>query len=140
MVKLNPQEYAEKWTRRTKAATQDLIKGVERVEVTPSAEAIKKKDKLRANLNESIDNGTWERRLAKHTKADWQRDMIQKGAPRVAGGADAAKNDMASFGAELLSFEQTAQAEVRAMPDMTLEDSKARAVAWIDRMSKFHRS
>lgn len=140
MVKLTPSEYAEKWNRRTKGAVSDLIKGVDRTEVTPSAEAIKKKDKLVQNLNQALSDGTWERRLAAYTKEDWKKDMKEKGAARIAGGADSAKSDMQDFGNELLAYESSAQNEIKNMPDLTLEDSKARAVAWIDKMSKFKRS
>ena len=39
MAKVTPQEFAEKWARRTQGATQDYIRGIDRVTEAPGVKA-----------------------------------------------------------------------------------------------------
>lgn len=136
----SPQAVAEKWARRTAASTQDIIDGVNQVRVNPAESAIAKKAKLVANFNAAVTDGRWERGLRRTTLDSWKQSMIQKGAPRVAQGADAAKGKMTSFMAELLPYQESVKAEIDSMPDLTIEDSAARMTAWMRRMATFQRS
>lgn len=131
---------AEKWARRISASTQDMIDGVNNVRTNPAESAIAKKQKLVANFNAAVNDGRWERGLRRTTLQSWQQAMIQKGVNRVAQGADAAKPKMQQFMAELLPYQESARAEIEAMPDITLEDSIARMTAWTRKMSNFQRN
>lgn len=139
MARVNADQYVEKHARRTKAATEDMRIGVEGVTEAPTAKAAAKKDKMRQNIINSIDSGKWERGLRRVTNEEWKRKMIDKGIPRVAAGIDGAADKIRSFAAELLPFQDTLQASVKRMPDVTLDDSINRMVSWTRGMSKFER-
>jgi len=64
-LRVTPAEFVEKHNRRTKAALEDLRRGVEAVTEAPGAKAAAKADKMRANLLEALDSGKWQRRVAR---------------------------------------------------------------------------
>lgn len=132
-------EFQEKHNRRLKAAITDMESGVNRVSVSPTSEAAKKQAKMIANLTARVNDGTWAARLNKVPLDEWKSKMISKGLPRVAGGIDAAAGKVVDFANQLLPFVATAQAKVKAMPDMTIEDSVNRASTMIREMSKFRK-
>ncbi len=140
MVKLSPTEIAEKWRRRAEAAASDYQKGVERVTESPTEKAAAKIDKFKANLMKAINDGKWEKGLKAVSLSDWKEAVAKKGVPNYATGIRASEGKMASFMSELVPFQETLQAEVERMPDITLADGIARATKWIEGMAKFKRS
>lgn len=136
---LTPAQIAEKHARRTIAANQDLIAGVGSVTVSPAEQAVKKKDKLVQNWNEAVTSGRWERGMKAVTLDDWKKAMIEKGAPRVAVGIQNARPKIEAFFAELIPFQNDLSAKIASMPDLTLEDSIARATAQIRGMATFRK-
>lgn len=140
MARVTPQEYAEKWARRTAAAVPDYRSGVQRVTEAPGVQAAAKVDKMRQNVNAALDSGKWEARVAGVSLAEWKQAAIDKGAARIGAGVEAAKPDMVRFGTELLAHVDTVSAEVAAMPDLSLADRIQRAVHNMTRMAEFQRS
>jgi hypothetical protein len=136
---LTPAQIAEKHIRRTTAATQDMINGVQNVTVSPTEQAAKKQDKLIQNWTESIQSGKWARGLRAVSLEDWKKAMTEKGAPRVAAGLNNARGKLEAFYAELLPFQADLQAKIQAMPDLTLEDSIARMTAQVRGMANFRK-
>jgi len=136
-IRVTPDEFVEKHARRTKGALEDLRRGVEAVTEAPGAKAAASADKMRARLVESIDSGKWQRRVGAVTLDDWKTAMLSKGVARVPAGIDAAAGKTKKFATQLLAHETTLKDSVDKMPDLTLEDSIARATAWIRGMSKF---
>lgn len=135
--KVNAEQFVEKHARRVKGALEDMRQGVERVTEAPGVRAAKKADKMRANLLEALDSGKWQRRVASVTAEEWKAAMLNKGVNRVAAGIDAAHDKVRAFAEQLLSYQANLMSQVENMPDLTLEDSIARATAWIRGMSKF---
>ena len=140
VAKVTPQEYADKWARRTAAAVPDYRAGVARVTEAPGQKAAAKVDKMRQNVNAALDSGKWESRVAGVTLPEWKSAAIEKGAARIGAGVEAAKGDMVRFGTELLQHTDTVAAEVAAMPDLSLADRIQRAVHNMTRMAEFSRS
>ena len=138
-ISMTPEEFADKHARRLKAAIPDIQAGINRVTESPTIKAANKKDKMKARLNESIDNGKWEAGLRRVTLESWKSAIINKGLQRISGGIDGAKDKVVAFGTQLLAYETTLQNQVNQMPDLTLEDSLARSQAWIRGMAKFQR-
>lgn len=136
-IRVTPDEFVEKHARRTKGALEDLRRGVAAVTEAPGAKAANKADKMRAKLVEAIDSGKWQKRVGAVTLEDWKKAMLDKGVARVPAGVDAAADKTKKFAGQLLAHEATLKEEVDQMPDLTLEDSIARATAWIRGMSKF---
>ncbi len=139
MATKDPKSVAEKWVRRTQAASQDMVNGVNAVTTNPAAQAIAKESKLLNNITEAITSGKWRRGMQQVTLEGWKQSMIQKGAPRVAAGAQSAQTKVESFYAELLPYQDSIKTKLNSMPDMTLQDNIQKAVTWMTDMSKFKR-
>jgi len=137
MSKLTSAEFQEKHARRLKGSLPDMKLGVERVTVSPTAQAAAKQDKMLAHLTEKINDGTWARRLKGVSLEEWRDKMVNKGLARVSGGIDAAAGKVTAFADQLLPAVDAAQAKVKTMPDLTLEDSISRMTTFIREMSKF---
>jgi len=137
MARLTPEEFQEKHAKRLKAAIDDMRAGVEKVTTAPGEKAAKKVDKMRARLLEKIDDGTWASRVSAVSLEEWKRKMLNKGLPRVSQGIDEAADKVRDFAAQLLPYQDSLRAKVERMPDLTLEDSIARATEWIRGMAKF---
>lgn len=135
----DPKAIAEKFVRRTQAANQDMIAGVQAVTTNPAQQAIAKEQKLVTNWNEAIQSGAWRRGMQSVTLESWKEAMIKKGAPRVAAGVQAAQSTMEQFYAELLPYQDALNAKLAGMNDLTLEDNIQKAVEWMRGMSKFKR-
>lgn len=131
---LSPDKVASKWNRNLKNAIQDLRDGVDAVTEAPSARAIARKEKMRANILAAIDDGRWEAGLAGYTLAQWKQDMKTKAADRIPSGADAGQSKMRDYMAVALPHIEAGLSKIASMPDLTLADSKARVAAWIDHM------
>ena len=134
---ITPDEFVEKHTRRTKAALEDMRRGVAAVTEAPGVKAAAKADKMRTNLVAALDSGKWARRVASVSVDDWKNAMLNKGVNRVAAGLDASADKTRAFATQLLSHQSGLSDKVDAMPDLTLEDSISRATEWIRGMSKF---
>lgn len=138
-ISITPQEFQEKHARRLKAAIPDIQAGIAKVTESPTLKAAAKQDKMKNNLNAAIDSGKWAAGLRRVDVTAWKQAFTDKGVGRIAQGIDGAKDKVTNFATQLLAHEAALQTKVQSMNDMTLEDSKARAVAWIDGMSKFRR-
>jgi len=140
MVKLSASEIAEKWRRHAEGAVDDYKKGIQNVSESPTEKASRKKEKMRANLLKAIDEGKWEKGLRAVSLEDWKNSAIVKGSANYGTGVRASESKMADYMSEVLPHIESGQRMIETMPDITLEDSKARAVAWIDHMAKFKRA
>lgn len=131
----NPTDVASRWAQNLGNATTKIQSGVQSVQQAPGARAAQQKGKYVAGVTASADK--WAQRVGAVGLADWQSAMINKGLPRIASGAQAAKPKVEQFMGQLLSYEQSQLSAINAMPSMTLQDNLNRAVAWIQSMAKF---
>lgn len=139
MAKLTAKEFQEKHARRLKQSTEDIRTGIERVTEAPTLKAAAKKQKMKTNLNAAIDSGKWERGLKRVTLEDWKKKAIEKGIGRIPAGIDEAAPKVVAFAEQLLPFQDKIQADIKKMPDVTLEDGIARMTKQVREMSKFQR-
>ena len=137
MARVTPEEFQEKHARRLKASVPDIQRGIERLTVSPTEQAAKKKDKMKLNINDAIDSGRWERNLRKVTLEAWRQKAVQKGLPRISTGIDGAAEKVRDFASQLLPHVDAGSALIKAMPDLTLDDNIARMTAHIRHMAKF---
>ncbi|NIQ91311.1 MAG: hypothetical protein GWN93_20805 [Deltaproteobacteria bacterium] len=137
MAKLTADQYADKHNRRMKASIEDIRSGVDRVTEAPGVAAARKQDKMLQNLTAKVQDGTWSRRVSSVPLEDWKDKMVNKGLNRIAGGVDAARGKVVAFAEQLLPAVSAAQTKVKAMPDLTLEDSINRMTTFVREMSKF---
>ena len=132
-------EITEKHNRRTKAASEDMRRGIENVTEAPGKAAAAKVKKMRQNLLAAIDDGTWASRVASVGLDDWKKQMTEKGVARVAAGLDAAQGKTEDFWGQFLPHIAAVQAKVQGMPDLSLEDNLARMTANARGLASFKR-
>ena len=137
MARVNATEFAEKWARRTRAATEDVRRGVERVTEAPGEKAAQNEAALIQNFVESVNSGRWARKVRAVSLEDWKKSTIDKGIPRIASGVENAQPKMARIAAELLPAVDAAAAAAHALPKVTLEDSIARMTTFVRKMAEF---
>jgi len=137
MAKLTPKEVQEKHGRRLKGAIEDMRAGIERVSVAPTQLAANKQEKMKQKLNAAIDSGKWAAGLRAVSLDDWKQKITTKGLPRVAQGIDEAAPKVEKFYTQLLPHIDKTVADVKKMPDLTLEDSINRVGTFIRGMAKF---
>jgi hypothetical protein len=136
MVKVTETEYVSKWAKRLKAATDEMRSGADKVTVAPSKLAIEAKERFKEELIKAIDEGRWDRMLAKYGLEEWKKDFKEKGVPRVSRGVDAAKDKMEEFAKWLIPRVKAGQDKVKALPKVTLDDAVARAETFIRHMAE----
>lgn len=136
MAKVNAQEFVDKWGRRTKAATQDYVNGINRVTEAPGQAAAKSVDRMRQGINDALDSGRWAAKVSGVSLQEWQQKAAEKGAQRIASGVDGATATMQQKAERLLQDIDASVAVVKRMPKTTLEDRINRMVTYTREMSK----
>jgi len=136
MAKVTPEEYAEKWGRRLKGATEDVRRGVERVTEAPGKKAAQAADRMLAGVQEAVSSGVWQRQVAGVSLEDWKDSTIKKGLQRIAQGVDEALPAQRDMAEKLLRAVDEAVARVDQIPRGTLEDNINRAVTFMREMSE----
>jgi len=139
MPKISVQAAREKHAARLKASTGEIQAQVMKVTTAPGVQAAAKADKMLTNITNSITSGRWQRRVASVSLTAWQESMVKKGIPRISQGIDAAAPKVEAFFAEFFPHLEKIEAEVKGMPDLTLEDNINRAVHAMRRASEFKR-
>jgi hypothetical protein len=130
MARLTPEEYAAKWAQRTSAATADYSAGIQRVQTAPGQQAAAKEQKYQAGVQAAVTSGKWRRNVAGVSLQQWQEAAMNKGAQRLATGAQAAQSKMAAAGARILPMIDQVAAEVARLPDTTVEDRINKSAAF----------
>lgn len=130
MARVNAAEYADKWARRTKGATEDYRRGVDRVTQAPGEKAAMQADLMARKVAESIASGKWQRAVAGVSLADWKRAALDKGAGRIAAGVDGASQKQVQMAEKLLANVDRAVQAADAIPRGSFEDNINRMVAF----------
>ena len=125
-----------KWKANVSNASGYYADGVENPDKDWQASATAAKDRYQQEINKSIAEGRREKGIAKVGTAGWKSKTLKKSGRWAEGVAGAEDEARAGLG-PVLSFEQTLQTKVNAMPNATLADRKAKAAAWIDGMALY---
>lgn len=136
MARVSAQEYADKWARRLRGATEDIRRGVERVDTAPGEAAAAQQEALIQNFMQSVNSGVWAARTRGVSLQDWKASTINKGIARIGQGVESAQPKMARVAAELLPAVDAAASAARALPKVTLEDSIQRMATFAREMSR----
>ena len=139
MARVTAAQFQEKHARRLKASLQDIKAGVERVTENPMEKAAAREEKMKERLIAAVDSGKWARGLRAVSLEDWKKQLINKGIPRISAGIDAAAPKVTAFAEKLLPYIDEGVAQIKNMPDITLEDSIARMTTFIRHMANFKR-
>ena len=137
MAKLTAKEVTEKHARRLKGSIEDMRLGIEKVTSSPTAAAAAKQDKMKAKINAAIDSGKWAQGLRAVSLEEWKEKITSKGLPRIASGIDGAGAKVEKFYTQLLPHIDSQVANIKKLPDLTLEDSINRMSTFVRGMAKF---
>lgn len=131
MAKVNAAEFAEKWQRRTKAATPDVKRGIERVTTAPGEQAAAQQATMLANLTAAITSGRWANAVAGVSLADWKASALSKGLQRIAAGVDGATPNLQRIAVQLLTDTDAAVAAANQTPRGDLEANIGRMNTYV---------
>jgi hypothetical protein len=92
---------------------------------------------MKANLDEAFSSGRVKAGLEAVSLEDWKKAATDKGINRISVGIDAVSAKQVDMAGRLLSAVDTERNKVNAMPDMTIDDSVARASAFMRGMAKY---
>ncbi len=134
---IDAQSYADKWSQRTSAASQDYATGVAQTDKDPTALAIAAQARLLQNFTQSVTSGQWANGLRQVGKGGWQAAVAAKGVANFQNGVAAARDKVAAAAGPLLAFEANLQRQVQGMPNVTDADREARMLAWIRGMRQY---
>lgn len=136
----NPSTAADRWATNLGGAGEKIREGVNNVSEAPTAKAAKAVDRYLAGVQKAVSDGSYVAGLNRVSLQDWKDAMLNKGITRVTSGATVAKPKMREFLAEVQPHIEQGQRMLESMPKGTLDQSKARAIAWIDHMAKFKKN
>lgn len=136
MAGQTPEQIAKAWSSGLSSATSKITAGVNSVAVAPGQAAARQKQVYINNVTASADK--WATNVARVSLSTWQQDMINKGIPRIATGAQAAESKFASFMGQLLPYIDQGKKSLPARGN--LEQNIARMTAWVRHMSNFKKT
>lgn len=137
-IKASPSDAASRYVTGMTNATEKIRAGVTSVTVSPMEKAASAKAKMLANLTQAVNDGKWERGLKSVSLDQWKALFLEKGLPRIAGGATAAEPKMVEYFTKAFPLMNTLLTKIEAMPNTTLDQSIARSAAWIRGMASLN--
>lgn len=140
MAKVTPEEFYEKYRKRLTGAIDDIERGIDRTDKNPMEEAIKKKEKWQARLQEAMSKGKWEAGLKRVDVNTWKETTKELMRSRLPSGIEKSRDKITAFAQELLTYQEGIKKKIESMPDITLEDRIRRMETWIREMAKFKRT
>lgn len=135
MARITPQEMADKWNRRLKAATPDIQAGVRRVTQAPGVKAAQQQNVMLQNLQARVADGTWARKVAGVSLDEWQSKTLNKGVGRIAAGVDASMSTTTDQFGKVLQAVDASVAVVERTPRGDLSTNINRAVTFMTEMA-----
>lgn len=135
-VRLSGGDITQKWMRNMGNAVNDIVDGINAVSESPAQKAIAAQDKMLQNVTQAITSGRWANQLGKVQLGDWKTKTAQKVRERLVGGVQAAQSKHQQFANWLVNRLNGVLPEINAMPDLTLNDSVARATRIITYMAE----
>lgn len=133
--RLDPTSATAKWVNNLSNATSSITAGVNAVTQAPGAKAAASVQTWLARIQQSAQK--WQKNVAAVSLQEWQQAMINVGIPRIAQGAQAKQSKYLAFAQKFYPYLQQGQAQVQAMPKVTLQDGINRAVAMIKHNAAF---
>lgn len=135
MAMLDPASATTKWVNNLSNATSSITAGVNAVTVAPGAAAAAQVNTWLARIQQSAQK--WAKNVGGVTLQQWQQSMISVGIPRIAQGAQAKQSKYLDFATKFYPYLAQGQAQVKAMPKVTLQDGINRAVFMIKHNAQY---
>jgi hypothetical protein len=122
-----------KYKEKTPAAAPEWLKACKEVTVDPIKLALAANDKRIARLQESIANKTWETKMGKRSKADWDRGIDAAGESGFRSGVEAHVSKFEKFVNAFAPNYEAAKRQAEAIPVKTIDDALKR----VEKVVKF---
>ena len=122
------------WQAGTSAGQQRYLDGVANTDVDPTQRAIASKQALLTNFQNSVNNGTWERRLANVGVTGWKAAVAAKGGANWANGIQNGGQKYSTKMGLVLQVEAGLQQQIQSMPSGTPQANDQRMLAWANGM------
>lgn len=135
MARVNSAQWLDKWGRRLSAAGPDITAGINRVQEAPGVKAAASAQLMLQKLTESITSGVWAKNVSAVSLGAWRDAAINKGVPRIQQGIAGAQKNKGQVIDQLLTAVDAAAAVSNALPKGGIEQSIARASAFMREMS-----
>lgn len=126
----DPAATAAKWSGAASVAQQAYVDGVQRTTKDPTSLAAAAAQKMLSGVQAAITSGYWQRRLQEVGAAGWKAAVVAKAA-NYGVGVGAAQTKYQTGITAFWNYMAPTLATIEAMPKATLQDSIARATAWI---------
>jgi hypothetical protein len=137
MTRVSPQEGADKWAQRTAAASQDVVRGVDRVTQAPGQKAAAQSGKWLTKVTQA--ESKFRENVASVSLGEWQQ-ATKDGASRIASGVNAKKGKMQKFADAFYAHLDRGKSAIDSMPTTTIEESIAKAAAQMRHNAQFRRT
>lgn len=111
---------------QSQATQNKYTAGIQRYKGNPMAEAAKKLPKFLRKVTEAVESGKMEDKLLSVDPNLWRTNATTVGAARLKSGATKGKPKMDAHLANWIPFVVGVKDQIRAMPDVTDDDAKAR--------------
>ena len=118
-----------KYTAGASAGQAAYSAGVQATTKDPTALAVAAQAKLQANFLAALQSGRWARNLQAVGASGWKAAVLAKAANYGVGIAAGATKYQAAY-QSMLPQMQSLQAQIDAMPNVTIGDANARSAAW----------
>lgn len=120
-----------------RASVTKIQNRVDKVTTSPGVSAAAKKTKWVAKMSDPATHDKWERNSRALDLSAWKTITKSKVASNLSTGVTAAEPKLNTRYADMFPYMQSLEDRIAGMPDVTLEDSKARVAAWIDGMAAY---
>lgn len=137
MARMTAAEVAQKWAQRAGAAQADYTAGVNRVTEAPGQAAANAADVWQARLQDPQVLAKFKRKVSAVSLEQWKSAAANYGAARYAQGVSSKTAKFEAAMAPLLSYIDSGLAQIKSMPNVTLEDRIQRSAAWQRYMNKY---
>jgi hypothetical protein len=134
MARVDASGWLQKWGTRLNSAQSDMKTGAMRVTRAPGESAAAAAPLMLQRITESINSGLWAKNVSAVTLAQWQDAFVNKGIGRVGAGVTAAQKTKGQVITNLLNAVDVSAAKARSLPKGTIENSIARAAAFMTEM------
>lgn len=119
----------QRWQQSAASAQQRFTEGVQATTVDPTQLAVAAQAKLLQGFQQAVTSGRWASALQKVGKGGWQAATLAK-ANNYSTGINASVDKFVAAIGPVLAFEASLQAQIKSMPNNTIQDSIARSAAW----------
>ena len=134
MALKTPQQITDKWVRNMGNSVPDYVAGVNAVTEAPGAKAALAADKWLAGIQEAHRTRRYQESVGNVSLSSWKTNTAEKGAQRLASGAEAARGKMLATTTKLMVNVAEVKSIIDAMPDNTFEQRLARSTRWAQEM------